>query len=161
MSTSLRRLIAARTDDRGSYTLWAVIIFFALLLCLGLVVDGGGKLTASQQAQLVAEEAARAAGQQVITPPASRGIGAYTNPLTAQAAAQKYLAQAGVQGVVTPTGPGSLAIVTTVTYQPKVLGLIGIGPQTVTGSAGVTLNRTNNIGGALPGVGTLGEILGR
>ena len=50
-------------DDRGSIVLWTVIIAFGLLLCLGLVVDGGGKLHAKQQAQLVAEEAARAAGQ--------------------------------------------------------------------------------------------------
>ena len=43
--TSLRRWIRTRVDhtsDRGSITLWTVIVTFALLICLGLVVDGGG-----------------------------------------------------------------------------------------------------------------------
>ena len=70
-------------DDRGSIVLWTVIIAFGLLLCLGLVVDGGGKLHAKQQAQLVAEEAARAAGQAVITPLAARGTAVVVNPATA------------------------------------------------------------------------------
>lgn len=153
--TSIRhRLCTAADSDRGSYTLWTVIIFFGLLIVLGLVVDGGGKLAAKQRAQIVAEEAARAAGQQILTPIASRGTGAYTNPITAQIAAQQYLTSSGVQGAVTPTSPGSLTIVTTVTYDPKVLGLVGIGPQTVSGTAGVTLNRTNNTGGP-PGIGTI------
>lgn len=156
--TSLREWIRNRVDhtnDHGSITLWTVIVTFALLICLGLVVDGGGKLQAKQQAQLVAEEAARTAGQEILTPLAARGYGSFVNPFTAQAAAQKYLLTAdGVQGIVVPTGPNTLLITTTKTYQPKVLGLIGLGPQAVTGTSHVSLNRTNSgAGSAILGVG--------
>ncbi|MBH5141454.1 pilus assembly protein TadG-related protein [Rhodococcus erythropolis] len=130
-------------DDRGSIVLWTVIIAFGLLLCLGLVVDGGGKLHAKQQAQLVAEEAARAAGQAVITPLAARGTAVVVNPATAMIEAQKYLAATDIKGVVVPTGPNTLLITATAHYTPKVLGLIGIGEQTVVGTAHVNLNRTN------------------
>lgn len=151
---TFRHWIQHRLDhnDRGSFTVWTVIVFFALLIVLGLVVDGGGKLQAKQRAELVAEEAARTAGQEVLTPPASRGLGAYVNPFTAQAAAQKYLAASDVKGIVVPSGPNTLLITTQATYQPKVLSIVGLGPQTVTGTAHVSLNRTNTLGG---GVGIL------
>lgn len=136
-------------DDRGSIVLWTVIIAFGLLLCLGLVVDGGGKLHAKQQAQLVAEEAARAAGQAVITPLAARGTAVVVNPATAMIEAQKYLAATDIKGVVVPTGPNTLLITTTAHYTPKVLGLIGIGEQTVVGTAHVNLNRTNTGAGVI------------
>lgn len=131
-------------DDRGSIVLWTVIAALALLLCLGLVVDGGGKLHAKQQAQLVAEEAARAAGQAVVTPLAARGTAVIINPATAIIEARKYLAATDVKGVVAPTGPNTLLITTSASYTPKVLGLIGLGEQTVVGTAHVNLNRTNN-----------------
>lgn len=149
MNTWTQRLRTRTQDDRGSLTIWTVIGTLCLLICLGLVVDGGGKLQAKQQAQLVAEEAARAAGQSILTPPAARGVGVFVNPLTATGAAQKYLRTTGVQGVVVPTGPNTLLITTTTTYKPKVLGLIGLGPQSVVGTAHVSLNRTNN---GIPGL---------
>lgn len=139
------------TKNRGAYVLWWVLGMFTLAMMLGLVVDGGGKIHARQQANLVAEEAARSAGQQVIRPLGMRGISATVDPLLAQAAAQKYLAMhPDVKGVVVPTGPTTLLVTTTVTYDPKILGMIGVGSQTVTGRAVITLNRTNNGVAGLP-----------
>ena len=54
-----------RRNERGSVTLWAVIITTAVLMIMGLVVDGGAQLRATQRADQVAREAARAAGQAV------------------------------------------------------------------------------------------------
>mgnify|MGYP002683303277 FL=1 len=48
--------------ERGSITLWAVIITSAVLVVMGLVVDGAGQMRATQRADQVAREAARAAG---------------------------------------------------------------------------------------------------
>lgn len=130
-------------SDRASMTMWFAITAFALIVIVGLVVDGGGKITARQRANFVAEEAARTAAQQIILPLGMRGISTTVDPITAQLAAQAYLARAGVPGVVTPVSPVTLTIVTTVVYQPKFLGLIGLGPQTVFGHATVNLNQTN------------------
>lgn len=139
------------TAGRGSYVLWWVLGMFALAVMLGLVVDGGGKVHARQQANLVAEEAARTAGQQVIRPLGMRGIAAVSDPVLAQGAAQAYLGlHPEVHGVVVPTGPTTLLVTTTVVYQPKILGFVGVGPQTVQGRAVISLNRTND--GGIPGV---------
>ena len=142
--TALAARIRVRFDeDRGAFLVWWVIVFFAGLVVLGLVVDGGGKLYAAQRAQLTAEEAARGAGQAIIVPLGKRGISATVNPFTAAAEAQRYLLQAGIPGFAVPSGPNTVLVTTITTYQPKVLGIIGLGPQTVTGQAIVHLNRTN------------------
>jgi Flp pilus assembly protein TadG len=148
MTTALSRAITVRTrhdthKDAGTIAMWSVITAMALLIMMGLVVDGGGKVQAKQRAEQVAEEAARGAGQAIIEPLAVRGTSIVVNPLTAQLSATKYLAAAGIPGVVVPTGPTTLLITTTTVYQPRVLGLIGVGPQQIIGTATVNLNRTN------------------
>ena len=139
----------ASPDDRGSILLWWTIAFFAVIVFLGLVVDGGGKLHADQQAQLTAEEAARGAGQAIITPLAKHGIATVVDPFKAAAEAQRYLNTNGIVGVAVPTGPTSVLITTTTSYQPKILGILGLGPQPVIGTATVQLNHTNTL---LPGM---------
>ncbi|OZD06429.1 hypothetical protein CH275_09390 [Rhodococcus sp. 06-235-1A] len=148
MTEALRRAVAVCTrrdahNDAGTIAMWSVITAMALLIMMGLVVDGGGKVYAKQRAEQVAEEAARGAGQAIIEPLAVRGTNVVVNPLTAQAKATKYLAAAEIPGVVVQTGPTTLLITTTTTYQPRVLGLIGVGPQQIIGTATVNLNRTN------------------
>ena len=59
----------ARETQRGSVTLWAVIIATSFMLVVGLVVDGGAKLRAGQKADQVAREAARSAAQAVTGDP--------------------------------------------------------------------------------------------
>lgn len=133
------------TATCGAYTLWWALGMFALAVMLGLNVDGSGLIHARQHASLVADEAARAGGQQIIRPLGMRGIAAVSDPALAEAAAQAYLAlYPDVHGVLIPAGPTTIAVVTTVIYKPKILGFIGVGPRTVTGRALITLNRTNN-----------------
>ena len=126
--------------DRGSVTLFLLVAALAMLLAVGLVVDGGGKLLTARQARAAAAEAARAAGQAVAPAGAVQGGQARPSPSAAVAAGRHYLAAAGVPGTVTITGD-RVEVRTTLTYPPKVLTLIGVGPQTVTARAQARLAR--------------------
>ena len=54
-------LARRRMDDRGSVSLWVVIFAFTTIVLLILVVDGGQVMNANSRAADVAEQAARAA----------------------------------------------------------------------------------------------------
>lgn len=138
--TWLRRHRFVGGDD-GSITLFVVVIALGLLVAVGLVVDGGGKVRALQRADDVAAEAARAGGQAIQGNVAVRGEGVEASVGEAQAAARAYLAGAGVAGTVTVTGGTRLTVDTTTTYTPVFLDMIGIGTQTTTGHAEVRLVR--------------------
>lgn len=60
-SRGLRRAPACRRGDRGSVSLWVVIFTFTTLALLVLVVDGGQAMNAKSRAADIAEQAARAA----------------------------------------------------------------------------------------------------
>jgi|GEM_PF-665652 len=126
--------------DRAASTLWFTIFAFAFLMFTGLVVDYGGTVAAKHRAQIAADEAARAAGQAVVTPLGMRGIGVVVDPLSAQGAAQQYLARANIQGSVQPIAPRVLMVTTTETYDPKILSILGMGTRHASGSATVNLN---------------------
>src|SRR4051794_13489718 len=87
--------------DEGRIALLVVVLTFAVLAMIGLSVDGGGKVRALQRADRIAAEAARAAGQAIAGPQAIRGGDKVVDPVAAAAAAQNYLAAAGVTGNVT------------------------------------------------------------
>lgn len=133
-----------RDDDRGSLSLFVVVVFVALLVTIGLVVDGGGKIRALQRADAVAAEAARTGGQAIVASTAVRGRGAVTDPAAARAAAQAYLASADVPGTVTIVGGTQLRVQTSITYQPVFLGMVGVGTLTSTGDAEVRLAQVLN-----------------
>lgn len=108
-------------DWRGSTSsLLVAIIAPALLVLIGLVVDGGGQLAAARQAEGVAAQAARAG---VDATPATLNGG--LSPQFAKQAAEQHLRDAGVAGTVTVSG-GIVAVHTTVTYRTVFLGLIGV-----------------------------------
>ncbi|GAB4590059.1 TadE/TadG family type IV pilus assembly protein [Nocardia sp. IFM 10818] len=139
------------TRRSGSYVIWFPLTALALVIMLGLANDGADLVHARQHANLVAEEAARTAGQQVVRPLGMRGIAAVADPILAQGAAQAYLAlHPDVHGVVIPTGPTTLLVITEVVWTPDILGFIGVGAKTVTGRAIIQLNRTNNGVAGLP-----------
>lgn len=148
--------------DRAASTLWFTIFAFAFLMFTGLVVDYGGTVAAKHRAQIAADEAARSAGQSVVTPLGMRGIGVAVDPVGAQGAAQRYLAQANVRGSVQPIAPRVLMVTTTETYDPKILSIIGMGTRHVTGTATVNLNHVGaDTEGSVPGLaGGLGDLVG-
>ena len=119
--------------ERGSITLWAVIITSAVLVVMGLVVDGAGQMRATQRADQVAREAARAAGQAVSGDPIL-GRPGLVDVSSGRKAAKSYLAAVGVPGTVDVDGT-TITVTTSVVYQPVMLSAIGIGARTVTGTA--------------------------
>ena len=119
-------------DESGQVTAFVVVFAVALILAAGLVLDGGYVLAAKRRAMNEAEGAARAGA-------ATKGLSGYRtsgpvrlDPAKAEAAARAYLAQTGHAGEVAVAGD---RVVVTVRFdQPlQILGLGGLGAQTVTG----------------------------
>lgn len=139
--TFLRRLLHARArDERGDGSLLLVATVLALVVAVGFVVDGGGKLRSDDRAQYAAEQAARAAGQQIAASQAQAGARPGVDTGRAVQAANAALSANGVSGSVTVSG-GRINVATTSTYNPKMLSIIGIGSLTSTGSAHAEVTR--------------------
>ena len=119
--------------ERGAIGVFLAVLVPGLLLIIGLAVDGGAKVAATQRANAIADEAARAGGQALDVPAALAGQ-VRVDPAAAVAAAQDYLARSEVQGVVTVVDGDTLRVTTVVTEPTTFLGLIGISTLTVEGS---------------------------
>lgn len=138
----MTRLTRNDHRDNGIFTLMTVAMAPVLIFFVwGLVIDGGGMLAADQRADAIAEDAARAAGQQIVRPLGMRGIDTVVDPITAMAAAKAYLLSAGVDGEVIPSSPRTLLINVRIVYNSKLLPV----PRSklLVGIAHVNLNRTN------------------
>jgi Flp pilus assembly protein TadG len=133
----LRRPYRGRpvADDRGTVTVLAALSGLALLLMVGLVVDGGSRLRAVGRADRIAGEAARAAVEAADTRQPTLGL----DRPAALAAAHAYLHTAGVDGAVAITGPRTVQVTVTITGTDQILGLTGTGRYAVTRSAQATL----------------------
>ncbi|MGW7603131.1 TadE/TadG family type IV pilus assembly protein [Streptomyces antimycoticus] len=137
-SFAQRRLAAAfgRRRERGSMSLFFALASLALLMVMGLLVDGGGALNAGNRATSLAQEAARSAGQQLDPAQAIEGTAITVDPDAAAAAAEDYLADAGVQGNVEISGDGQTLTVTVHdTYQTYFASLVGKSTINVSGTA--------------------------
>ncbi|MFF3735320.1 TadE/TadG family type IV pilus assembly protein [Streptomyces sp. NPDC002476] len=122
--------------DRGSTTVFFALSTIAILMVIGLLVDGGGALNAGNRATSLAQEAARAAGQQIDPAQAVEGTAITIDPDAAVGAAQDYLAAANVQGTAAITDGGrSITVTVTDTYHPHFAQLVGKGTISVTGTA--------------------------
>lgn len=123
-----RRLLRER--ERGASAI--VLLAFAgpLLLATGLVWDASTKITAAQHAQGTAQEAARAAAQQ-LTGQAILGQVGTPDPARAVTAGQAYLAAAGQSGTVTVAGD-SLVVTTTEPWQARFFPGGGVATGTAT-----------------------------
>ncbi|WP_409331584.1 TadE/TadG family type IV pilus assembly protein [Trujillonella humicola] len=131
MTTRQRRLAA--DSDQGSISAFFAVLVPALLLVIGLAVDGGAKVAATQRANAIADEAARAGGQALDIAAALAGV-IRVDPAAAIAAAENYLDRNGVAGAVTVVDGDTLRVTTTVTEPTTFLGLIGITTLTVEGT---------------------------
>jgi Flp pilus assembly protein TadG len=127
---------AAREDsERGGITLMLVVLFVGLLAMVGIVIDGGAKLTEAENAASAAQEAARA-GAGIVNQARAYSGGSFTVQRTqALDAARKYIATAGYQGTASPLGANSIQVTVTVTEPTRVLSIIGIDSITSTGTA--------------------------
>ena len=129
-----------RWDDRGGITIFVAVCVVALIGIIGISVDGGSKMRATERADYIAGEAARAGGQAIDPAQAITGKAIVVDPQDAQAAAQAYLRSAGATGSVSVSGDGkTLTVTITDTYATKFLPVVGIGSLAVTGHGEATL----------------------
>ncbi|MFE4423329.1 TadE/TadG family type IV pilus assembly protein [Streptomyces sp. NPDC056817] len=134
---SLRR---ARLNDRGGVTVFVAVCVIALIGIIGVAVDGGSKMRATERADYIAGEAARAGGQAIDPADAISGTAIVVDPQAAAAAAQSYLRSAGATGTVSVSGDGkALTVTVTGSYNTKFLSVVGIGSLPVTGHGKATL----------------------
>ena len=117
-------------------TVFTALAAVALLLIIGLVVDGGERMRAVGRADRIAAEAARAAVEAADT----RGPTLTLDRPAAIAAATAYLRTAGADGTVVITGPRTVRVTATVTGRYLILGLAGAGSYQVAGTATASLS---------------------
>lgn len=119
--------------EDGAITVFVVALTLALMLVAGLVYDGGRILAARQQARDLADNAARAAAQQVDLDGLRAGALPSLDAGAAEYAAEAYLATVGHEGDVTVTGD-AVEVTVSITTEMALLQLAGIGQRTVTGT---------------------------
>jgi hypothetical protein len=131
---------AGSAADRGSLTLMLAVLFVALLALAGVVIDGGAKLTAAENAAAIAQEAARAGAGMVNEADAHENGSFVVDEDQAVAAADAYLSGAGYAGRAT-AGPGidEIQVMVRVSQPTKVLSIIGIDTIRATGRATANL----------------------
>ncbi|GAB3118141.1 hypothetical protein GCM10027055_31240 [Janibacter alkaliphilus] len=137
-----------RRDD-GSLSIYFVTAVLASVPLVGLVVDGAGQIRAQQQANLVAHEAARTAGQQVDAGDAILGGQVVIEAGPAEQAAQSYAAAQGdyrVTSVTLSPDGQSVEVVAETTYDPILLDAIGIGSNRLTAEGTAYMHRTDAFG---------------
>ena len=110
----------------GGMSLVLLLCAVALLVVLGLVVDGGTKAQALDRANRIAMEAAAAGAQAVTTG------GGDVNAAAADAAVQDYLDAEGVTGDA-QIQANRVDVAVTLTTPTKMLSMVGIDEITVTG----------------------------
>lgn len=125
--------------DRGALSIFAVIITLVVLVLFGAIVDFGQELDARHDANIAAEEAARAAAGQ-IDPSRAYAHGTFiVNRAAAVNAAQQYLRAGGYSGSVSPLGTRRIQVRVTITKPAIFLPLIGISTLHATGTAAADL----------------------
>ena len=141
-SRGLRRPGGLR-EESGALSLFVALSAVALLVVIGLVIDGGGRLRALENADAVAQEAARAAGQAIDQQAALKGQGFTVDPAKAEAAGQQYLAASNARGTVVATAQ-TVTVDVYGDYHTTILALIGLGDLTVHGHGSATLIARND-----------------
>jgi len=113
-----------------------VVLFAALTALAGIVVDGGAKLDADENAVALAQEAARAGATTVSLSKAYASGAFVVDQRQALAAARNYLTDAGYDRfTVSPVGVRTIRVSVTITEPTKFLSLIGVDSFTSTGTA--------------------------
>lgn len=130
--------------DRGSVTLMLAALGVALIALAGIVIDGGAKLRAAENANAVAQEAARA-GAGIVNQSTAYSTGTFVvDQARAIAAARAYLATARIHGIITQStvtaqGRQAIRVTVTVTEPASVLSIIGINSMSSPGTATASL----------------------
>ena len=131
--------MSARTpDERGqSVSVFITVVFAALIMTAGLVIDGGQKIAAASRAETAAAGAARAATNAGVTQSLA---GASPGDASLRAARAFLAGQPGVSGSATVSG-GVVTVTTQASERTIFLSLIGVDSVSATGNA-----RSNAVG---------------
>lgn len=131
---------ARRDGESGALSLMIVILFVALAALAGIVVDGGAKLSADENADALAQEAARA-GATTIDASSAYSRGSFVvSAQQAIAAARSYLVAAGYDHyTVSAVGSRAIRVTVIITEPTRFLSLIGVRSFTCTGTATASL----------------------
>jgi hypothetical protein len=117
-----------------------VVLFAALAALAGIVVDGGAKLDAVENAVALAQEAARAGATTVSVSRAYASGSFVVDQQRALSAARSYLADAGYDRfTVSAAGVRAIRVSVTIAQPTIFLSLIGVDSFTSTGTATATL----------------------
>lgn len=122
------------SPDRGSVTLFVLLLAVGLTALLGLVAEGGLVLSQREAALAEAEQAARA-GAAVLTPATLRSGGITTGGPAAIRAAKAIMAASGHPGVASDVGGMVTATVTPFRVATPLLALAGVPSIMVSASA--------------------------
>ena len=125
--------------ERGTITLMLLVMFVALLALAGIVIDGGAKLDQAENANAIAQEAARA-GAGMVNQSKALATGSFTvDQAQALTTALRYLEHRGYRCCAEADGPDAIRVTVTVTAPTHVLSIIGIDTMRSTGSATASL----------------------
>lgn len=118
----------------GAISAPMTVALIAMLVAVGLGIDGVRAAQGLAAADAVAEEAARAAGQALDRAQLRRGT-ATVDRGAAVAAAQDHLAASGATGQVTVLAAQRIRVEARITRPTVLLGLVGLTEITSTGAA--------------------------
>lgn len=114
-----------KRDERGSASIWAILVIAgAFTVLLGLVVDGGRVIDERVAASRAAAQAARA-GADALSAASVRNGSDAVDTETARARAQSYLRDAGMDGTVSVAGD-TVTVTVTGRSTNQILGVIGV-----------------------------------
>lgn len=114
-----------KRDERGSASIWAILVIAgAFTVLLGLVVDGGRVIDERVAASRAAAQAARA-GADALSAASVRNGSDAVDAEAARARAQSYLRDAGMDGTVSVAGD-TVTVRITAESENQILGVIGV-----------------------------------
>ncbi|WP_316309528.1 pilus assembly protein TadG-related protein [Clavibacter michiganensis] len=123
--------------ERGNLTLALIILTVGIMLMIGLVVDGAGKIQAGERANQLASSAARVAANSLTGKAITTGS-LELDGIAARNAAQNYLAAAGVNGTAFVVN-NTVTVTVKDEYDTVFLSIIGIDTLTGQGTASARL----------------------
>lgn len=128
---------ATQDKERGNLTLALIILVVGVMLMIGLVVDGAGKIQAGERANQLASSAARVAANSLTGNVIATGS-LQLDGIAAQNAALTYLAAAGVDGTAFVVN-NTVTVTATDDYDTVFLSIVGINTLTGRGTASAQL----------------------
>lgn len=128
---------STQDKERGNLTLALIILVVGVMLMIGLVVDGAGKIQAGERANQLASSAARVAANSLTGNVIATG-NLQLDGIAAQNAALTYLAAAGVDGTAFVVD-NTVTVTATDDYDTVFLSIIGINTLTGQGTASAQL----------------------